>query len=96
MKKQQNKQKLDEMEAAMLAALEEMEVKTTGNGLWEQQEDEVSLPLSFPLSVHLHSLSLFFLIIGEAFTINDIVVCIGNRPSSLPVEEILELQRDVA
>ena len=51
MKKQQNKQKLDEMEAAMLAALEEMEVKTTGNGLWEQQEDEVSLSLSLSISI---------------------------------------------
>ena len=89
MKKQQNKQKLYEKEAGMLAASEEM--KTTGDGFWEKQKDEVYLPL------YLRSLSLLFhLIIVGAFTIMlYLSFCTGSRPFSLPGKDFLELQGEL-
>ena len=67
MKKQQNKQKLDEMEAAMLAASEE--VKTRQQEMDSERSKKMKWVSFFSLPLHLSlSLSLFLTVV-EAFTI---------------------------
>ena len=82
MKNQQNKQTVDEMEAAMLAASEKM--KTRQQERWNQRELKrwsESLSLSLSLNGIINFMLYFFFFVG-------------SRSFSLQDEHILELQEE--
>ena len=105
MKKQQNKQKLDEMEAAMLAASEEM--KTRQQEMDSERSKKmklVSLSLSFSLpspTFHEHLMHYMrcLLLTVTAFCVDAVdtlsLLCLGSSLSSLLAGGILELQGEL-